>query len=191
MLTTIYMVRHAESPYTAGEERTRGLSAEGELKSRQVTELLQEEGIDVIVSSPYARAVRTVEGLARKLNLPIKTYEDLRERQFAGDSYIIRDEQFMTQVQDMFSDPEYALPGGESSRACQQRAVPILIELLEQYKGKKIAIGTHGNVMTLMMSYFDPGYDWDFFIETKKPDIYKLEFQGTKLAQVTRLWKDE
>lgn len=91
MLTTIYMVRHAESPYTAGEERTRGLSAEGELKSRQVTELLQEEGIDVIVSSPYARAVRTVEGLARKLNLPIKTYEDLRERQFAGDSYIIRD----------------------------------------------------------------------------------------------------
>ncbi|GAA0394626.1 histidine phosphatase family protein [Paenibacillus motobuensis] len=190
MLTMIYMVRHAESPYTAGEERTRGLSPDGVLKSRQVTELLQDEGIDMIVSSPYARAMLTVEGLAGKLNLPIETYEDLRERQFADDSYLIRDEQFMTQVQNMFSDPEYALPGGESSRVCQQRAVPVLFDLLEQHRGKKIVIGTHGNVMTLMMNYFDSSYGWDFFIETKKPDIYKMEFQGTRLAHVMRLWKD-
>jgi len=190
MLTTIYMVRHAESPYTAGEERTRGLSHDGELKSRKVTELLQDEGIDMIVSSPYARAMLTVEGLARKLNLPIEIYEDLRERQFADDSYWIKDEEFMTQLQNMFSDPDYALPGGESSRVCQERAVPILIDLLEQHKGKKIAIGTHGNVMTLMMNYFDPSYGWDFFIETKKPDIYKMEFQGTRLEDVKRLWKD-
>ncbi|HEY4391855.1 MAG TPA: histidine phosphatase family protein [Paenibacillus sp.] len=189
MLTTIYMVRHAESPYTAGEERTRGLSTDGELKSRIVTELLKDEGIDMIVSSPYARAMLTVENLARQLNLTIETYEDLRERQFADDSYLIGDEQFMTQVQNMFSDPEYALPGGESSRVCQQRAVPVLFDLLEQHRGKKIAIGTHGNVMTLMMNYFDPSCGWDFFIETKKPDIYKMEFEGTRLVQVTRLWK--
>jgi len=29
MMTTIYMVRHAESPYTEGTERTRGLTTKG------------------------------------------------------------------------------------------------------------------------------------------------------------------
>lgn len=57
MKTIIYMVRHAESPYTEGNERTRGLTLEGKMNAEKITEILKDEGINIIISSPYARAI--------------------------------------------------------------------------------------------------------------------------------------
>ncbi|MFC4778141.1 histidine phosphatase family protein [Paenibacillus sp. GCM10023252] len=181
------MVRHAESPYSEGSERTRGLTPEGKKKAEEVTEILKNEGIDVIISSPYARAILTIEGLAQILNLDIKTFEDLRERHFSNEDYIISDAEFLLAYRRMFSDPYYSLPGGESNTVCQNRAVAVLKAIMEDNKGKKIVIGTHGNVMTLMMSYFNSEYGFDFLEQTKKPDIYKLQFEESTLKEVTRL----
>jgi len=57
METYIYLVRHAESPYTEGNERTRGLTTKGYSDLATVTEILQSEEIDVIVSSLYSCSV--------------------------------------------------------------------------------------------------------------------------------------
>jgi len=155
MKTILYMVRHAESPYSIGTERTRGLTQEGMLHANKVTEILMDEGIDLIFSSPYARAILTVEGLAKQLNLDIRIVEDLRERHFVGEDIHISDEQFMTAFNDSFYDFEIALPGGESNRDCQSRSVKALKEIIEGNKGKKIAVGTHGNVMMLLLIHND------------------------------------
>jgi 2,3-bisphosphoglycerate-dependent phosphoglycerate mutase len=53
-----------------------------------------------------------------------------------------------------------------------------------------VAIGTHGHVMTLMMNYFDSDYGLDFMNQTKKPDIYRLQFDEMELENVTRLWSE-
>jgi len=188
MKTIIYMVRHAESPYTEGNERTRGLTQKGKIHAETITELLKDEGINIIISSPYARAILTLEGLAKELELDIKIIEDLRERHFSD--YIISNEEFIPALKKAFDDPDYALPGGESNTVCQNRSVGVLKNILEEFKGKKIAIGTHGNVMTLMMNYFDSNYGLDFLNQTKKPDIYKIQFKDLELEEVTRLWKE-
>ena len=190
MKTIIYMVRHAESPYSKGSERTRGLTHGGMLNANKVTEILMDEGIDFIISSPYARAILTVEGLAKQLNLDIEIFEDLRERHFVGENINISNEQFMTAFNDMFDDPEFALPGGESNRDCQSRSVEVLKNIIEGNKGKKIAIGTHGNVMTMMINYFNSSYGYDFLNQTTKPDIYKMVFEELELIEVSRLWND-
>jgi len=59
MKTWIYFVRHAASPFYPGDERNRGLSEQGWRDAVRVAELLRHEGIDVIASSSYARAVET------------------------------------------------------------------------------------------------------------------------------------
>lgn len=189
MKTIIYMVRHAESPYTEGNERTRGLTLDGKLNAEKITEILKDEGINVIISSPYVRAILTLEGLAKELELDIQIFEDLRERHFSD--YMISHEEFMPAMTKMFEDPDYALPGGESNMVCQNRSVAVLKNILEVHKGKKVAMGTHGNVMTLMMNYFDSDYGFDFMNQVKKPDIYKLQFKDLTLEKVTRLWKDQ
>jgi len=186
MKTVIYMVRHAESPYDEGNERTRGLTSKGKADAGKVTKLLIDEGIDIIISSPYSRAVLSVEGLAQHLNLEITTYEDLRERYFADEVY----KDLMSNIRENFNNPKYALPGGESNADCQKRSIAVLKNILKENKGKKIAIGTHGLVMTLMMNHFDPNYGVDFLDQLKKPDIYKMQFEDLELIDVKRIWKE-
>jgi len=166
MKTIIYMVRHGESPYNEGSERTRGLTPKGKIDIEKVTKLLIGEGIDMIISSPYNRAILSVDGLAKHLKLDIKV------------------------VRESFNDPDYTLPGGESNADCQKRAVSVLKPLLKEQRGKKIAIGTHGLVMTLMMNHFDPAYGLEFLNQLKKPDIYKMQFKNLELEEVTRMWND-
>lgn len=187
MNTTIYMVRHAESPYDEGTERTRGLTPKGKVDIEKATELLKNEDIDMIISSPYARAILSVEGLAKHLNLQVETFEDLREFYFGTE--MIGFEELMASISEGFKNPEYFLPGAESNAQCQKRAIAILESILNEFKGKKIAVGTHGLVMTLMLNYFDPAYGFDFMNQLSKPDIYKMEFEDLALKEVTRLWQ--
>jgi 2,3-bisphosphoglycerate-dependent phosphoglycerate mutase len=50
MKTIVYMVRHAESPYTEGIERTRGLTLEGKMNAERITEILTNERIYIPLS---------------------------------------------------------------------------------------------------------------------------------------------
>lgn len=188
MKTTIYMVRHAESPYDEGSEITRGVTTKGKRDIEKVTEILKVEGIDVIISSPYNRAILSVEGLAQYFELDIKTYEDLRERFFAEET--IDNTELMSVIRDKFNDFDYSLPGGESNADCQNRSISVIKNILKEHAGKKIAIGKHGLVMTLLMNYFDSSYGLDFLDQLKKPDIYKLRFENFELKDVIRLWNE-
>jgi 2,3-bisphosphoglycerate-dependent phosphoglycerate mutase len=183
------MVRHGESPKTEGNERTRGLTDKGRSDSRIITELLKEEGIDTFVSSPYRRAVLTIEEVARFLGKEILVFEELKEIVFSSDDKIMSDKELYPLVKKMFSDPDFSLPGGESITICQNRVIPIMKKILNENKGRKIAIGTHGAVMTMMMGYFDRQYDLDFLLNTSKPDIYKMEFDEEVLVGTERLWR--
>jgi 2,3-bisphosphoglycerate-dependent phosphoglycerate mutase len=81
------------------------------------------------------------------------------------------------------------LEDGESNAAFQNRAINVLKKVVEDYRGKKVVVGTHGAVMTLMMAYYDSQYGFDFLLHTSKPDIYRMEFDGQKVVEVKRLWK--
>ncbi|AOZ91008.1 histidine phosphatase family protein [Paenibacillus crassostreae] len=188
MKTIIYMIRHGESPYNEGNERIRGLTPKGKIDIEKVTKLLIDEGIDMIISSPYTRAILSVEGLAEHLKLDVKVFEDLRERHFG--SYIIDNAELMSSIRESFNVPDYTLPGGESNADCQKRAISVLKLILKEHRGKKIAIGTHGLVMTLMMNHFDPAFGLEFLNQLKKPDIYKMQFKDLELEVVTRMWND-
>ncbi|PEA80908.1 histidine phosphatase family protein [Bacillus pseudomycoides] len=189
MKTFIYMVRHGESPKIEENERTRGLTEKGELDTYRITDILQGEGIDVFVSSPYHRSILTIQGLAKHLGQEVIVFEDLKERIFSAEDKRISDKELLPLLQKSFSDPNFALKGGESNAVCQKRAIKVFKELLKTYRGQKIVLGTHGAVMTLMMGYYDSQYDLNFLLHTSKPDIYRMEFNGEELEEVKRLWK--
>ncbi|MBS4197327.1 histidine phosphatase family protein [Lederbergia citri] len=188
MKTFIYMVRHGESPKTEGTERTRGLTKKGKSDAYQVTEILQDEGIEVFVSSPYNRAILTIQELAKRSGKDVLVFEDLKERIFSNDDFRIPDKELYPLLTKSFSNPNFALMGAESNTDCQNRAIKVLREILTTYQGCKVAIGTHGAVMTLMIGYYDNQYDLNFLLHTSKPDIYRMEFNGHELVEVKKLW---
>lgn len=191
MNTYIYMVRHGESPKLEGDERTRGLTEKGILDAHRVTEILETEGIDTFISSPYKRVMLTIERSANYYEKEIVVYENLKECRFLSEDKIISDKEVYPLVKKMFSNPDFTLTGGESYVDCQRRVVKILKEILMDFQGHKIVVGTHGLVMTLMMNYFDNQYGLEFLMNTSKPDIYKLEFKEEQLMNVERLWREE
>jgi 2,3-bisphosphoglycerate-dependent phosphoglycerate mutase len=190
MTTNIYFVRHGIAPFSLELERAGGasLSEQGKADAKRVAELLGSENIDVIVSSSYHRAKETVTPLAELLQKEIIQYDELIERPIASLTYPTSEEQLLIGIEKSFTDIDYCMPEGETTRQAQERAIPIILKLLSDHEGKKIVIGTHGNIMTIILKYFDANYGFEFWRQTSKPDIYKLEIKEKELISVARLW---
>lgn len=188
MKTFIYMVRHGDSP-KYGDERTRELTEKGRLDAHRITDILQEERIDTVISSPYRRSILTVQKVAEQIEKEVIVFEDLKERIFNAEDTRMSDKELFPLIQKSFSDSNFALKGGESNADCQKRAITVLKDILNIYQGQRVVIGTHGAVMTLMMGYYDSKYDLNFLLQTTKPDIYRMEFDGQELVEVKRLWE--
>ncbi|MEO2203833.1 histidine phosphatase family protein [Paenibacillus pabuli] len=186
--TTLYFVRHAESAYVEGQERERGLTDQGRLDAAAVAELLSQEKIQWYYSSPYRRAVDTIQELADQSRAAIVTEEDLRERQLSDER--VKHADFLEAKRLLYLEPSYAYPGGESGEQAGSRAAAVIERILDTHAGQKVAIGTHGDVMTLIFQHYDTSYGYEFWKCTTMPDIYKLEFNMEhELVQVTRLWQ--
>ncbi|PYI53432.1 histidine phosphatase family protein [Paenibacillus flagellatus] len=188
MKTTIYMVRHAEAPFVFGEERTRGLSAKGVEDAKRVASLLASVDVHEMVSSPYARAKMTIQYAAEQKNLDIVEYEELAERAILGLDREAPWDVLVEAIRRSFTDKEFALEGGESTRQAQRRTIPVIEKLLERHRGRTIVIGTHGNIMTIILNHYDERFGFDFWKSTSMPDIYKLTFDGSRLESVERRW---
>ncbi|MEF7654580.1 histidine phosphatase family protein [Bacillus thuringiensis] len=190
MKTFIYMVRHGDSP-KSGKEKTRGLTEKGKLDVQRITDVLQGEEIDIVISSPYNRSILTVQQLAKQIGQEVLVFEDLKERIFIAEEERMSDKELFPLITKSFLEPDFALTGGESNVDCQKRAIKVLKELLNTYRGQKVVLGTHGAVMTLMMGYYDSKYGLNFLLQTSKPDIYRMEFNGQELVEIKRLWEIE
>lgn len=147
-LTTIYLVRHAHSYFTP-DDMSRPLSEKGLIDANTVTEYLKTENITAVLSSPYKRAVQTVEGIAAYIDKEIEIVEDFRERTLTAEPV----EDFNKAITKVWEDPAFSWDGGESNLAAQERGVKALENVLEKYQGQNIVIGTHGNIMVLIMNF--------------------------------------
>jgi 2,3-bisphosphoglycerate-dependent phosphoglycerate mutase len=188
MDTSIYLIRHGQSPKKEGSERNRGLTEQGLADARRIAEHLSNEGIDAFYSSPYQRASLTLEPLAQACGTYITAVEDLKETVFVGGDAIMQDDTLIPTVSRMFREPDFALPGGESLTAAKDRVMAAFNTILEAHPGQKIAIGTHGMVMTLILGHFDSRYDFDFLMKTSKPDVYRMTFRENRFLESARLW---
>ncbi|TWT02523.1 histidine phosphatase family protein [Planomicrobium sp. CPCC 101079] len=179
MTTNLYFVRHAHSMYTP-DELVRPLSEKGAHDAYAVAELLKKESIDLVISSPYKRAIQTIERLEGG---NIELMDEFRERMLADGPVA----DFAHAIQKVWHDEEFAWEGGESNARARARGVKKTLEILRTHAGKNIVIGTHGNIMVLIMNHFDSQYDFQFWQKLTMPDIYKLAFEGTELIGVKRI----
>ncbi|WP_221568107.1 histidine phosphatase family protein [Alkalihalobacillus sp. TS-13] len=184
-MTTIYFVRHAHSVYSS-DEYGRGVSEHGKEEAERVTECFQQVHVDIVLSSPYRRAIDTVEGIAESKGLEVRTVENLKERTLS-DSPV---EDFNSAINKVWSVPTFSFPGGESNAQAQHRGISTIRHLLNMYEGKHMVIGTHGNIMVLIMHHFDRQYGIDFWKQLTMPDIYKVTFNQQNLIKVERIWKE-
>lgn len=186
--TRLYFVRHAESRYVEGRERERGLTEQGCLDAKKIAKLMQQEAIDIFYSSPYLRAVHTIQVWADFCGKRVYTEEDLRERALSGPH--VKHEHFHESKRRLYRDASFAFPGGESGQQARTRALSVIERILHKHAGQSIVIGIHGDVMTLILQHYDPAYGFEFWESTTMPDIYRLDLDiDHQMLRIARMWQ--
>jgi 2,3-bisphosphoglycerate-dependent phosphoglycerate mutase len=182
MTTTLYLIRHAHAVWTPDEGRA--LSAQGRAGAEHVAALLGDRPLAAVYASTARRAIQTVTPLAAARGLAVTAMEDLRERRLSATPV----DDHASAVAWCWAHPMEALPGGESNRAAQRRGVATIANLTARHSDAAIALGTHGNLLALILQHWQPAVDHTFWSSLTLPDIFILTLGDDGGAQVERLW---
>lgn len=181
-MTIFYLVRHAHAHWQPSEDRP--LSERGMKDADRVADILEAYPIQFIYASPYRRAAQTVEPLAYLRNLPITALSDLRERDLAGEPVA----DFDAAIKAVWRDPTFAHPGGESNVVAQERGIQALNQLHQQHPNAHVVVASHGNLLALILQYFDSSLGYEFWQALQMPDIYRLVISSADEMALTQLW---
>ncbi|MFD0696358.1 histidine phosphatase family protein [Paenibacillus sp. GCM10027628] len=175
----LYIVRHCKAMSQSPEAE---LTEEGLKQAETLADFLVVREIETIISSPFVRTIRSIQPLAQRLNLEIKIDDRLAERVLSSENL----PDWMDHLRISFNDLDRCLPGGESSREAANRIVSVIDELLTT-DFKKIAVVTHGNLMSLLLRYYDHQFGYEQWKSLSNPDVYCFsEFHKT--PQIERVW---
>lgn len=182
-MTEVYFVRHAEPDYKNHDDASRDLTEKGLCDRALVTAFLKDKGISAVYSSPYKRAVDTVQPFADSLHLPVVTDPDFRERRV--DSVWIEDFDGFSRQQ--WTDFDYRLTDGETLRTVQTRNCAALNRLLTAHAGAAVAVGSHGTALSTLIHYYDHTYGYRDFkaIQKLMPWVVRFTFDGTTCLSIT------
>ncbi|MCM1040459.1 MAG: phosphoglycerate mutase family protein [Ruminococcus sp.] len=148
-----YFVRHGETDYTERNSKIYqgfgvNLAGLSETGIRQIQNTAKDERLqdaDIILSSPYTRAVQTAAILSREIHAPIVVETNLHEW-LANKNYVYEDDETAEQA---YADyqfyrgdyPENEEPVWEDARSMQER----ILNVLKKYLGyNKVIVAGHG-----------------------------------------------
>ena len=140
----------------------------------------------MIVSSPYTRALQTVQPLAGRLGLSIAVDGDLRERQLSAGPL----DDFQRWLEATWSDFDLTYPGGESSAAAQARVSGAIRRIAESAGDRPVVVASHGNALALFLRTIDPTVDFQFWSRMSLPDVYAVEPLKDAAWSYHRVWSD-
>ncbi len=176
----VLLVRHAE----AVEVGTRGfadddrpLTEAGKYAAQQLAAELDAFGLTAIYTSPYLRAVQTVHALAVRRGLKVQLLTDLRERRLSRTPL----NDWRSTLEQAWTDADFAPPRGETGRDALRRGVATLDLMRSRHPdGGRIVLGSHGNLISLMLQALEPGVDSAFHIAMPTPAVYRLTHDGLR-----------
>ncbi|MGJ7913263.1 histidine phosphatase family protein [Neobacillus sp. LXY-1] len=172
MLKNIYVIRHCEAE---GQPAESSLTEKGLSQANDLANYLSNKKVDQIISSPYIRAIQSIRPLAEKLQLNIEKDPRLAERVLSTQNLV----DWLEQLKETFVDFEKKLEGGESSREAQKR----ILKVVEEVQDNKTAIiVTHGNIMSLLINYFDRSFSFEEWKKLSNPDVFLLKIEGSKAS---------
>lgn len=208
MKTIIYILRHSEPMKLSFcdsndnlqlQNEKQILSPEGERRAKILSEIKELQNIDVVISSNYVRTMSTAKYIANKNNKDLIIMDDFGERKFGINSWDELPENFENK---QYEDENYKMPSGESRKEVTERMLNALNIVFEKYKGRKIAIVSHGTAMLfLFMNWCEvkPSNKGEWprklifnnkeFFDSKffAPELFKLEFEDNELIDIKNI----
>ena len=184
-MTVFHLLRHGE-PTVFGRINGRlpgvGLTAKGRAEIAAVAARLASEKIEAIYASPLQRTRETAEILAERLALPVQYREDVIELDFGEWTGLTADTIRKDERWQLWSNCRSiaSIPGGESWRQVQDRAVGALFDMQRTHPAASIVVVSHGDVIRAAL-LFALGMPLDFYsrIEVAFASLSTIRLDGS------------
>jgi 2,3-bisphosphoglycerate-dependent phosphoglycerate mutase len=92
----------------------------------------------------------------------------------------------MKMLESSFENPDLRFPGGESGCEARCRVLAVVEEALRGGP-ETLAIVTHGNLLTLLLSHYDPSLGFACWAHMSNPDVYRILLERN-VTLVERFW---
>jgi len=180
MLKKIFVIRHCQAE---GQSSEASLTNKGIKQALDISEFFSDIKIERIISSPFKRAIDSIHPLADRLNIDVEINKKLTERILSIEDL----SDWFKKLGRTFEDLELKFEGGESSREAMIRIVEVVEEAFSR-NNKNTVIVTHGNLMSLLLMYFNKDFGFDDWKNLSNPDIFLLINESNKVT-FQRVWK--
>ncbi|MFW5947211.1 MAG: histidine phosphatase family protein [Gemmatimonadota bacterium] len=158
--TRLYLVRHALTGANSDGRRVGELdvplSRRGRAQARQLARRACDLAVDVVLTSPLARARQTARFVAKGLGAPVREEPDLREMALGPWEGLSEEEiraLYPEELAEWQANPRgLDLPGHEGLEPTRERVVAVLERLLEG--GERALCVTHLTVLRVAWTYY-------------------------------------
>lgn len=155
-MLTIHLVRHGQTDWNAGG-RLQGwadvpLNATGLAQAQATAAKLRGAPIGAVICSDLERARQTAAPIAAGAGLLAQIEPALRERSFGqaeGLTDAEVDELAGGQLQQLWLDPDFTFPGGETRRQTYDRVGGYLAKLLTRPPATELALVSHSGALRM------------------------------------------
>ena len=157
-----YLIRHGQSTWNQ-QNRIQGhsnppLSAKGRGQVERLISRLKREKVEKIIASPLKRAHESAEILAKGLQIPFHTKRDLREiylGTWEGKTPEEINHLYNNGYQKWLTTPSKTkIPKAEKISDFCKRAVRVFQEIVSSEKKERIAIVTHGGILSALTAHW-------------------------------------
>ena len=157
-MTEILLIRHGETLWNQ-QGRMQGqndspLTALGLNQARQLGRRLKNVSFAALYSSDLGRAHQTARCIADDTGHEVIAEPGLRERHFGVFEGLTHTEIKLRHpdehVRFATRDPDYAMPGGESTAQFRDRCVACLDSIARRHAGETLVVVTHGLVLDVL-----------------------------------------
>lgn len=206
--TIVYLIRHSEqlknkvnkiniNETEQIENEKIILTINGEKEAERISKLDELKNIDVLWSSNYVRAISTARYIAYENNMELNIDANFDERKL-GNLEALKElgktRKFKYTTEQLL-DENLANIDGESRKETTKRFFLSFDNLLQENKGKRIAIVSHGAIIKFaLLRWCDLNrttnvieYNGNEIAKENlnSPEIFKLEFENEKIVDIS------
>lgn len=176
----IFLIRHCEAE---GQPPEAPLTDKGFKQALELSKFLSNIEIDRIISSPYKRAIDSIQPLAKNIGVEVETDRRLTERILS--THPMSD--WFEKLRITFEDSELTYDGGESSREATDRIVEVVEEIFTSNVENTLIV-THGNLMSLLLTHFNSSFGFEEWKSLSNPDVFLIKAENNQIT-FERIWE--
>ena len=184
----LYLIRHGKASME-GADRERVLDEDGIIQATSLCNKIRNQFKDKrirLISSPFRRAVQTIEKLSEDFQADIEKNASLEEIKIGKDENITKHQI----IEKMWSDENFKVSNGSSQLEHVNQIKSELNKILKDFYENEynLILVSHGNSIGIILKYFlNQKFTFDDWKNISMPDMYSVSFdENNKVTQFKR-----